>query len=141
MAKPIIYLIFCTPQACRFPEGLPTAHLLISYGADVNATTDEEQRTPLHCAVLSGCTDMVQVLVSNGAQVVLPPEYIKPPPFFFAMLRSDFEMMKYLLDLGADINHGSAVVGSTLHVALTEIGEKKVGTVMPGNETNTLSPI
>ncbi|CAL1270208.1 unnamed protein product [Larinioides sclopetarius] len=108
-------------KACRSPEGLKTAELLIAYGADVNATTEEEQRTALHCAVLSGNRDIVHLLVSNGAKVKLPPNYLKPPPFFFAMLKSDFPMMKYLLALGADINHGSSVVGSALHVAVTEL--------------------
>ncbi|CAL1270207.1 unnamed protein product [Larinioides sclopetarius] len=116
-------------KACRSPEGLKTAELLIAYGADVNATTEEEQRTALHCAVLSGNRDIVHLLVSNGAKVKLPPNYLKPPPFFFAMLKSDFPMMKYLLALGADINHGSSVVGSALHVAVTELMATKYDVV------------
>ncbi|GIX93350.1 ankyrin repeat domain-containing protein 50 [Caerostris darwini] len=108
-------------KACRSPEGMKTAQLLIAYGADVNATTAEEQRTALHCAVLSGNLAIVHLLISNGARVKLPRDYTKPPPFFFAMLKSDFGMMKYLIDMGADINQGSSIVGSALHVALTEL--------------------
>ncbi|KAG8187139.1 hypothetical protein JTE90_004883 [Oedothorax gibbosus] len=116
-------------KACRSPEGIATARLLINYGADVNATTPEEQRTPLHCAVLSGNAAMVQVLHEGGARVVLDPSYTKPPPFFFAMLKSDFAMMSFLLEIGADINQGSATVGSCLHVALTELGQSKASIV------------
>ncbi|GFV33957.1 putative ankyrin repeat protein RF_0381 [Trichonephila clavipes] len=116
-------------KACRSPEGLQTAQTLIAYGADVNATTLEEQRTALHCGVLSGNLAIVHLLVSNGARVKLPPSYTKPPPFFFAMLKSDYPMMKYLLDLGADINQGSSVVGSALHVALTELAETKFNVI------------
>ncbi|XP_015929696.1 ankyrin repeat and protein kinase domain-containing protein 1 isoform X2 [Parasteatoda tepidariorum] len=116
-------------KACRNPGGLECAKILIAHGADVNAITDEEQRTPLHCAVLSGNIKIVELLVAKGAQVKLPPYYTKPPPFFFALLKSDFSMMKYLIELGTDINQGSAVVGSCLHVALTELGESKVAVV------------
>ncbi|GFU20570.1 putative ankyrin repeat protein [Nephila pilipes] len=116
-------------KACRSPEGLETAQLLIAYGADVNATTPEEQRTAMHCAVLSGNLAIVHLLVSNGAKVRLPSNYTKPPPFFFAMLKSNYPMMKYLIDLGVDINRGSAVVGSTIHVALTELVETKFSVI------------
>lgn len=88
--------------------------------------TNDELRTPLHYAVLGGNFNTVELLVENGALVKLPEDYNKPPPLFFAVLKEDFEMMKYLVKMGADVNDGSAVIGSALHVALSELGENKV---------------
>lgn len=100
--------------------------MLLAYGADVNAMTTDDLRTPLHYAVLGGNFNTVEVLVENGALVKLPEDYDKPPPLFFAVLKADFQMMNYLVRTGADVNGGSAVIGSALHVALSELGELKV---------------
>lgn len=116
-------------KACRNPEALETAKLLIAYGADVNAMTNEDQRTPLHYAVLGGNFNTVKLLVDSGALVQLPVDYNKPPPLFFAVLKEDFQMMKYLVEMKADVNDGSDVIGSALHVALSELGEKKLEVV------------
>lgn len=88
--------------------------------------TNDDQRTPLHYAVLGGNFNTVELLVDNGALVKLPVDYNKPPPLFFAVLKEDFQMMRYLVKMGADVNDGSAVIGSALHVALSELGENKV---------------
>ncbi|XP_054708988.1 ankyrin repeat and SOCS box protein 10-like [Uloborus diversus] len=116
-------------KACRNPEAYDTADLLITCGADVNAMTIEDQRTPLHYAVLGGNFNTVTLLVRNGACVRLPEDYKKPPPLFFAVLKEDFHMMRYLVNAGADVNDGSAVVGSALHVALSELGQNKIDVV------------
>ncbi|KFM66051.1 putative ankyrin repeat protein, partial [Stegodyphus mimosarum] len=116
-------------KACCNPEALDTVKLLVAYGADVNAMTNEDQRSPLHYAVLSGNLNTVEYLVENGASVKLPPDYAKPPPLFFAVLKADYYMMKYLIDAGADVNQGSSVVGSALHIALSELAENKVSIV------------
>lgn len=107
-------------KACRNPEAIDATYLLISYGADVNAMTNEDQKTPLHYAVLSGNLSLVEILVFNGARVQFSKNYSKPPPHYFAVLRGHVEILVYLLDNGADVNFESAVVGSALHIALTE---------------------
>jgi hypothetical protein len=48
---------------------LPKAHLLISYGADVNALDDEYQSTPLGYAAHFGKRDIVELHLLHGADV------------------------------------------------------------------------
>ena len=110
-------------KACRHPQGYAAAKMLLSYGADVNAMTDERHdfRTVLHYAVLSGNAGIVNLLLSAGANVNFPSEFKKPTPLDFAILRSNVEMVKTLLNAGADVNNaGSPIIGTALHLALSE---------------------
>ncbi|GFR25873.1 uncharacterized protein TNCT_13161 [Trichonephila clavata] len=107
-------------KACRHSQAVEAVHLLISYGADVNAKSSEDEKTSLHYAVLTGNLEIVQILICNGARVSFPLERTKPPPLYYAVLRGHVEILEFLLDSGADINAVSTVVGSALHLALTE---------------------
>lgn len=114
-------------KACRHPQGLQAAKLLIDYGADVNAMTPErhDNRTVLHYAVLSGNIETVKLVLNQGARVVFPADYQKPTPLDFAILRDNVEMVKLLIDSGADVNTGSPIIGCPLHIALSEKVENK----------------
>ncbi|XP_035231051.1 ankyrin-3-like isoform X1 [Stegodyphus dumicola] len=107
-------------KACRNPQAVEAVHLLLSYGADVNAITSEDQRTSLHYAVIAGNLEVVEILIRHGANVCFPFELTRPPPLYFAVLRGSVEILEFLLNSGADINAVSTVVGSALHLALTE---------------------
>lgn len=109
-------------KACRHPQGYAAAKLLINYGADVNAMTNERHdfRTVIHYAVLSGNVDIVKQLINHGSNVKFPPEFQKPTPLDFAILRGNVEMVKILMDAGADVNCGSPIIGLPLHIALSE---------------------
>ncbi|GFY39099.1 putative ankyrin repeat protein [Trichonephila inaurata madagascariensis] len=107
-------------KACRHSQAFEAVHLLISYGADVNAKSIEDEKTSLHYAVLTGNLEIVQILICNGARVSFPLERTRPPPLYYAVLRGHVEILEFLLDSGADINAVSTVVGSALHLALTE---------------------
>jgi ankyrin repeat protein len=59
-------------------SGFPSlVMLLIRYGADVNAlsTDDWEKRTPLHAAAIADNTDLAELLLENGAEV-MKAEYV-----------------------------------------------------------------
>lgn len=78
---------------------------LISYGADVNAQTDErnDYRSVIHYAVLSGNQAMVNLLLKQGARVRPPPgdpSRNKPSLLDLAVLKGDLELIKMLLDAG-----------------------------------------
>lgn len=114
-------------KACRHPQGLHSAQILIKYGADVNAMTPErhDNRTVLHYAVLSGNMDTVKLLLKHGAVVKFSSDYLKPSPLDFAILRGNPEMAKLLIDSGADVNVGSPIIGCPLHIALSEKVDNK----------------
>lgn len=107
-------------KACRNPQAVEAVHLLISYGAQVNVMTPDDHRTPLHYAVLAGNLEIVQILVRNEAEINFPLEITRPPPMYFAVMRGNIDILEFLLKSGADINAVSTVVGSALHLALTE---------------------
>lgn len=109
-------------KACRHPDGMESALLLISYGADVNAMTSErhDYRTVLHYAVLSGNVQMVRMLLKQGARVNFSPEYRKPTPLDFAILKGNPELVKLLIDSGGDVNAHSPIIGSPLHIACND---------------------
>lgn len=115
-------------KACRHPQGLMPAQILIKYGADVNEMTPErhDNRTVLHYAVLSGNMDTVKLLLKNGAAVKFSSDYMKPSPLDFAILRGNPEMVKLLIESGADVNVGSPIIGCPLHIALSEKVDNKV---------------
>lgn len=109
-------------KACRHPEGMESALLLISYGADVNAMTSErhDHRTVLHYAALSGNLQMVNLLLKQGARFNFSSDYRKPTPLDFAILKGSTEMVKMLIDVGANVNAHSPIIGSPLHIACTD---------------------
>ncbi|KAL3242911.1 hypothetical protein MRX96_020923 [Rhipicephalus microplus] len=104
------------------PHGLEAVQLLLKYGANANAMAPErhDRRTVLHYAVLSGNLSIVRLLLDNGAKARMEAGYRHPSPLDFAILRGDLSAVKLLLDAGADVNAGSPIVGSPLHLALSE---------------------
>ena len=92
-------------KACRCPQATETVLTLISYGADVNAQTDErnDYRSVLHYAVLSGSHAMVELLLKQGARAQAPPgdpSLTKPTPLDLAVLKGDVQLVKMLINAG-----------------------------------------
>ena len=99
---------------------------LISYGADVNARTDErnDYRSVLHYAVLSGNHDMVRLLIKQGAKPSSFPEDCprsKPSPLDLAVLKGDLEMITMIIEAG-NIPHVSNEMKIRLNLGWDRIG-------------------
>ncbi|XP_054709757.1 ankyrin repeat domain-containing protein 50-like isoform X2 [Uloborus diversus] len=107
-------------KACRNSQALDTLHLLVRNDADVNAMSTEDHRTSLHYAVLFENLQAVEILIGHNARVCFPLEQTRPPPLYFAVLRGNCQILELLLSAGADVNAASTVVGSALHLAMTE---------------------
>lgn len=118
--------------ARRHPE---MVKLLASKGADVDARAivrnferhiTVEQRyknthigglTPLLYAVRENCKACVDVLIEQGADVVLPdPDGIAP--LTVAMMNANWDIAKRLIEVGADVNQWDIYGQSPLHVAI-----------------------
>ena len=59
---------------------------------------------PLHKAIFSGKTSLVQELISQGADVNQPDE-AGISPLMRAAKKGKFKMIEFLLDAGADIHY------------------------------------
>jgi len=81
-----------------------TVELLLSAGANVNATTRETMKvTPLASAAAAGQLGIARVLIAHGANVNAQAENDFTPLHEVAA-RGDLEFATLLLDHGADIN-------------------------------------
>ncbi|CAO1331540.1 unnamed protein product [Diamesa serratosioi] len=109
----------------RSSTGMEPVLLLLKYGADVNAMADgrNDFRTVLHYAILSGNTNLVTLLLKQGAKVDMSPPAPEPDrasPLDLAILRGDPALVRLLLEYGANVNRCSPIIGSPLHVACAD---------------------
>lgn len=79
------------------------ASLLIAKGANINAL-DNEKHTPLHLAAQYGIKDIVSVLTKCGANLEIKDDYGRTPLVLGSMERGNPDVIRILLDAGADIN-------------------------------------
>lgn len=75
--RPVLNVSTALHQATAYNDPDPMK-LLLKYGADINATTDQAEHTPLPLAIMFGCSDAVALLLEKGANIevyaVGPPE-------------------------------------------------------------------
>lgn len=94
--------------------------LLLANRADVNAATNDGY-TPLHGAVSYGKNDTrmsaVEILLKSGANVNAITSRDGETPFHKAISRGDIEIVKLLIDYGADVNAVSKFGVTSLYFA------------------------
>jgi ankyrin repeat protein len=91
------------------------AELLLSYGADANAT-DVFSRTPLHYAASTGNIEVARVLLTNKADVNAKNRFYSSTALHLAALSGNTNMAKLLIENGADVNAQDAF-GAPLNMA------------------------
>ena len=84
--------------------------MLLTLGWDVNGTTDGSQ-SYLQIAVCSGEITFVRSLIEHGADPCFIPEWGAWPPLIDAVHLGAENIVKYLLDHGADVNQRSIIDG------------------------------
>ncbi|CAI5454781.1 unnamed protein product [Caenorhabditis angaria] len=107
-------------KACRMKDkGIEAIRILLKYGADINKLAPERQdhRSALHFALLSGNHDLVKFLIENGCKVNMDKIYEKSSPIDIAVLKDDPELLRIVLDAGANPNAVHTYIGSCLHLA------------------------
>ncbi len=110
-------------KACAAYPDIDLVKLLISQGANVNATDDEE-KSPLHVAagnLLAQDTELISLLVDAGADVNAERDCGDTPLFEAIRQVSEFDSelaVKFLLDKGAHVNVHGNLAQTPLHVAV-----------------------
>jgi ankyrin repeat protein len=95
------------PVHCAALGGhLRTVHVLLKGSDDLFATTHWHEWTPLHCAVWSGNCTLVAELLRIGSRSVINKldrrKDAKWSPLAIAVARADMQMLRLLLEHGAD---------------------------------------
>ncbi|PRW60055.1 serine threonine- phosphatase 6 regulatory ankyrin repeat subunit B-like [Chlorella sorokiniana] len=87
------------------PNALACIDLLLSKGANVNATS-RERTTPLAMAAMQGHLDIVRRLLAAPGRDVNVRTNLKGSALFLACQRGHPEIVQLLLDAGADVREG-----------------------------------
>ena len=93
-----------TPLVLACMSGdLPTINVLLENGASINSSTGLCSDTPLYWAVTKESRKAVQTLIEHGALVDV--KYLKGFTILYAaVVQSDFDIVKLLMNAGADVN-------------------------------------
>jgi ankyrin repeat protein len=138
-------------SARRHPEMMA---LLIEHGADVNARSidrdyqrhvtaegrpkslDSGGLTPLLYAARENCTDCVDVLLANGADIDLAdPDGVSP--LHLAIMNANWDLAKQLIDAGADVDQWDEYGAAPLFTAIGNYTRRDGGraSIDPLNQT------
>ena len=100
--------------ACLSDSSELVAYLL-EEGADVNFHT-AGSHSPLQIASRKGAADIVRLLLKHGAETKDAAEgaVFKTLPLYLAVFHNHLQVVKLLLEFGADLGYKSAVDGETL---------------------------
>lgn len=64
---------------------------------------------------------MLRLLLFCGANAVYPCEVLKKPSSLgFAIIKGDLNMVKLLIEFGAQLNTGDPLIGLPLHIVLSQ---------------------
>ena len=107
-----------------------TVRILLDSHADPNKHDDYHNCAPLHVACERGYTDIVQLLVTRGADV--NDSSTSLAPLVFAVAHKQTECVEILLQHGADPDCEDARGNSVLHVAVSNADAATAKALMDG---------
>jgi len=93
-----------------------TVKVLLSRGANVNAQNPEDRSTPLHKAMNNDGTEIVEILLANGAKIEAKDEN-GHTPLQLASLKGKDRLVRFLLSKGAKVNTADNNLDTPLHYA------------------------
>ncbi|EAX91274.1 hypothetical protein TVAG_251180 [Trichomonas vaginalis G3] len=104
----------------------------IENNVELNAK-DDENMTPIYHAITVGSKDILEKLIQNGSLVNY--QRLQDTPVMFAISNSNSEMLKILLDNGADPNLDSKIGKFPAHFAVLK-DDSNFLQILSGYETN-----
>lgn len=103
-------------QLASFWQHVNVTRLLLERGANPNQSTGDEW-TPLQNAAVGGNIDIIEALISKGANVAGDPTSKVLPPLLLASSQSHYSAVKVLLKHGADVNEVGTSGATSLMIA------------------------
>ncbi|KAK2168006.1 hypothetical protein LSH36_21g01016 [Paralvinella palmiformis] len=109
-------------RACKC-KNMAAVRVLLSHGASVNIQCPPrfDQKTALHFAASAGDPDIVNAIMDAGAATCRPPDF-DHSPLELALVGDKVEVVRVLLDRGADANETNDDRCSALQVAVSTLG-------------------
>lgn len=109
-------------KACR-EENIAAVQLLLRYKADVNFQCPPrfDQKRAIHFAASTGNVEICQLLLEQGADTGIPPDY-KYGPLEVAIMGDKYQVCHLLLDHGANPNELNSEKCSLLQIACATTG-------------------
>ena len=110
-SRPLLHYAVRNKDACKI------INLLVEKGADINLY-DDNLKTPLCNAIFTECSyEIIDFLIKKGANVNFIGEELIPP-LYYAINMQRYDIVKLLIDNGADINAKNYKSMSPLTAAL-----------------------
>jgi ankyrin repeat protein len=105
----------------RTPLLISTRHpeivsILLNNQANINAT-DQDKMAPLHWACNYGSLDVVKLLVKHKCEINIFYSEFKINALMLSAMVGNIEIIKFLIDNGAEINHTNVLGNNILHYA------------------------
>lgn len=97
----------------QYPE---IVSILLNNNADINVT-DEDKMSPLHWACNYGSLDSVKLLVKHKCEINIFYSEFKINALMLSAMKGDLEIIKFLINNGAIINHVNILGNNILHYA------------------------
>ena len=91
--------------------------LLLSEGAKVDERDDVYEFTALHYAARFGNTEVAEVLIANGADIIAKDKW-DYQPIHWAAYHDRPEIIELLIANGADVNAKTSLGESPIHLAI-----------------------
>lgn len=103
--------------------------LLLERNADINARRDYDQETPLTLTPENEGNDIFELLIENGADINIQGR-VKETVLLQAVAKARTEMVKRLLEKGADIFTRNEFNDIALHLAVTYVGGDEIARLL-----------
>jgi len=103
-------------EACRYCK-IEIARFLIEKGANIHDKKTRHKPTPLHVAAYTGCNEIIELLLKNGADINAR-NILGETPLMYAIENGNVQTAKLLIDKGANIKATSRSYGTALDFAI-----------------------
>lgn len=109
-------LEFSPLEKSVFTGNTKMVKILLQAGADPSVKSLYSQKSPLHYALEENYTEIVELLIENGADIALE-DFNGETPIYGAIENKSYNLVKILIEKGTDVNYVAPEYYSPLRLA------------------------